>query len=333
MNSATIVTREATSLSITVDPLAWEGLFDSLEVWRSRSGDAGPFEPLTGAGWTPARIPASIIGYPTTTSDGPYASISSLELHLLVNERTEVSISFSAPGPLLYSLAATQINAQASGLIHAFVFDNNLVLETLQPGSGASLRVVGGDAAPLLGLPTTEPESVSSGLDARIPLIHGQNQYAFVDVNGSSDFSYRTRFYNASTGLHSPFGLPFAGRTIGVSASSLIRGFVRVTDTQGRPPIQKVLIYNRFGGTQVEGRTIVGGSLEALTDETGYVAFSLVRGSLITVALAGSDLVRDVTVPTDPTLDSFDLLDPTLGKNDVFNVQRPNLDFAVRRSL
>jgi hypothetical protein len=59
----------------------------------------------------------------------------------------------------------------------------------------------------------------------------------------------------------------------------------------------------------------------------------LVRGTKITVAIAGTDIVRDIDVPTDAAVSSFNLLDPTKGTNDAFKVQVPVFEYAARRSL
>jgi len=51
------------------------------------------------------------------------------------------------------------------------------------------------------------------------------------------------------------------------------------------------------------------------------------------VAIAGTDIVRDVTTPEDPNVVVFDMLDPAYGHDDLFSVQKPSIDYAVRRTL
>jgi hypothetical protein len=111
-------------------------------------------------------------------------------------------------------------------------------------------------------------------------------------------------------------------------------GYVDLTDMDGAPlEAREVRLYSRFNGQLSNGRVVAGYSKNALTDANGHVEFILVRGLPLTAAIAGTNLVRDLVVPEDPTVTSFNLLDPALGKNDVFKVQVPNIPYATRRSL
>jgi hypothetical protein len=78
---------------------------------------------------------------------------------------------------------------------------------------------------------------------------------------------------------------------------------------------------------------VAGGGADLLTDSSGRVEFPLVRGLGVTVSVAGTSLVRDITVPVDITVDIFNLFDPTIGTDDNFRVQVPELDYAIRRTL
>jgi hypothetical protein len=262
-------------------------------------------------------------------------TISGKTLFLLVNERTQLSVVFTGIDPITFGSAAAQITSSGLSLVKAFVLSNNLVIETVQPGSGTILRVVGGDAAPLLGLMTTEPGSLGFGRDARIPLVRGIGNYLFTDLNGDKEFFYKTRFFNTLTRVASDFSLPFTGNFLtSVSPQSLVRAVVDVVDQNGNAVSgQKILVYNRFSGKQFEGKTNVGGPLEASTNNDGHAEFLLLRGSEVTVALPGTNIVRDVVVPTDQAIQTFSLLDSAYGKDDLFNVQRPDIAFAARRSL
>jgi hypothetical protein len=60
------------------------------------------------------------------------------------------------------------------------------------------------------------------------------------------------------------------------------------------------------------------------------VEFILPRGQKVTVAVAGTSLVRTITVPD---RESFNLFDPDIADDDVFKVQVPLLVMAERRSL
>jgi hypothetical protein len=330
-----IATRIALQLDIYVDSAAWEGAFDSLEVWRSRNvRGAGPYTALTGEGWARASLPAHAVA-PSPSQTGPSLTLSSKVLNLLVGEKTAIAITFTGSDPLTLHTAAGQIITQGNGLLASFVLDGQLYIQTTQPGSSAILRVVGGSAAPLLGLSIIEPGSLSFGVDARIPLVHNVQNYLLTDVNGSRDYWYKTRFFDSSSDTSSEFSIPFQGRLVSdIGPQNVIRATVDLVATNGAPAVgQAVLLFNRFDGTRVSGKTVVGGTMNVLTDENGHAEFILVRGSKVTVALAGTSLVRDVTVPTDALVQSFDLFDPALGSNDLFDVQVPNIEFASRRSL
>jgi hypothetical protein len=186
-----------------------------------------------------------------------------------------------------------------------------------------------------LGLPTTTPDSLAYGHDARIPLVHGQQLYTFIDLHGSSENFYKTRFRNSQTDSLSEFSAPFSVKvTVGVSPSKLIRGVVDLVDASGIPLANReVLVHNNYDGEMVDGMNVAGSVKGRLTDAQGHVEFMLVRGMSVTVAIHGTSLVRDITVPTDPALACFNLLDPAIGTDDVFRVQVPELDYAVRRSF
>lgn len=331
-----IVTNQALELDIYVDSTAWEGQFDSLEVWRSRLTQGGPYDALTGASWAPASLPAGAPTVaPTPPQTGPSTALAGKALMFLVSGKTAISVVFSGPDPTTFASAAAQITANSNNLLSAFVINNLLVVQTRQPGSGTFLQVTGGDAAPLLGLQIVEPGNTAFGTDARIPLVIGVQSYLYTDLNGSREFWYKTRFYNSSLGTSSDYSIPFRGRFItNVGPQNLVRATIDLVDMRGNGKAnQSILLFNRFTGTQVDGKTVIGDPLNQLTDCNGHAEFLLVRGTQLTVAVSGTDMVRDITVPIDPAVQSFDLLDPALGSNDLFNVQVPKIDYAVRRSL
>jgi hypothetical protein len=324
-----MTTGQALQLDIFVEAEAWEGKFDSLEIGRSRSTALGPYELLTSDTWAPASLPDS------PSPVGLSAPIAGKLLSLLVNEQTPIQVTFSGPDPVSLSSAASQLEAGSSGLLHSFEKDGTFYIETTQAGSGASLRVVGGDAAAILKLPLTEPESLVYGKDARIPLVHGSVNYTFTDPNGDRAYYYKTRFFNSRTKTYSEYSFPFQGSSVaGVDLPHLVRATLKLVDMRGNAAAgQSILIYNRFRGDRVDGSTVAGSPLHLLTDDDGFVETMLVRGTNITMAVAGTTLVRDLKVPTDQNVKSFDMLDPAFGTDDVFKVQVPNLNYAVRRTL
>jgi hypothetical protein len=54
------------------------------------------------------------------------------------------------------------------------------------------------------------------------------------------------------------------------------------------------------------------------------------RGIPVTVSVAGTALVRDITPPQDSDIDTFNLFDPAIGTDDAFVVQTISLNLAER---
>lgn len=321
-------------LDIRVAAGTWEDAFDVLEIWRSTMTPEGPFEELTAPAYRPARVPSNGGDRPTAAFEaGPLVHLVGRDLDLLLDEITPLKIRFTGVDPLTFAAAAAQIALARPGALQSWVTDGRLILETVRSGAGASLRVAGGDAAPLLRLPVQKPLSVSTGRDPRIPLVRGVERYAFDDPNGDGSCTYKTRFRNSRTGVLSPLSAPVV-QAVGVDVDRVVRGFVRLADTSGRPlASHRVLVDNTFSGTMVDGFMVAGGAQSGLTDGNGYVEFRLVRGLNVTVSIVGTTLCRDLTVPVDPAVESFNLMDPELGRDDLFEVRTPTLDYAARRSL
>lgn len=320
-----VTTGEILKIDIRVEDSQWVDNFDKLEVHRSRSGESGPYEELTGPVWKGATL---------AFKTQPYYVVGKV-LSLLLNEAAELDVTFTGVDPLSAASIATQIQTQSLGALSAAVVGTEIVVTTMQPGAGASIRVLSSDAAGLFALDTVEPGCVTFGQNARIPLISGQGLYSFQDPNGSKEFSYRTRFRNQATNSVGEYSLVFAGMSItNLDPTDLILGTVDLTDLEGRP-LQNVhvLVYSRVNTTLVNGKAIIGGSSDRLTDADGHVEFNLVRGSEVTVGIAGTSIARNVTVPTDVALTTFNLLDPSVGGQDVFQVQVPEYEYAVRRTL
>jgi len=315
----------------------FEGQYDVLEVWRSRDTEGGPYEELTAETYQHPRLPPGALDAPAVPVVGQLVNIVGDTLSLRLDEEEDIDITFVGADPLSYSDVALQIWMQSLGRVASYVDDNGaLVLQYGIPGPGSSLRVLECDAAPKLGLDTVEPGSVDYGNDARIALVMGQTGYSFTDPLGSSEFYYKVRFRNLSTGGLSAFSNVAGPATpLGVSVDSLAIGELDLVTAQGAPLAgQEVRIYSQFNGTIVEGKVMVGSDIVLRTDIKGHVEAKLVRGNRYSVAVHGTDLVRDLVVPADTTVERFNLLDPdvTTGE-DVFSVQVPNLVYAERRSL
>ena len=332
MTPTPFATRQNFRLDFTFPASAWAG-FDRLEVWRSRSGSGGPYECLHDNTWSPARLPIGFVG--PSSSPGPSAILDGKKLELLVNELIPVEIAFSGADPWTFAQAAAQIGAQGQGLLSSFVSGGTLVVDTIQAGVLATLRCTGGDAAPALHLPTEGLESFAFGRDARIVLVPGREQYGFADPDGSTAYFYKTRFYNTLSQLWSEFSDPFQGRRPrALPAANLMLCYVDLVDQNGNPARNlEVMLHTRYAGVQADSRTVTSGSQRLLTDADGHAEALLVRGVEVGVTVGGTSLARNVKIPTDPAVESLNLLDPANGSDDLFSVQVPNVPHAVRRKL
>jgi hypothetical protein len=302
--------------------------YDALEVWRSRDLPSGPFEELTSNGMSAARLPLDAPDRPAAPLAGPYINASGHKLELLVGSTT-VTITITGTDPLTYQQLVTQIGAQGQGLVTAYVVGAQLVLETQELGGHARLEVTGGDLAGQVGLPLATP---SFGKEGYLSILNGSLQYEFVDQQGSPSYFYKVRLRNRLLNQVSEFSDVMTPLTTPQVTDTVI-GFVDLTDMDGSAlEAREVRLYSRFNGMLSNGRVVAGYSKNGFTDKHGHIEFSLVRGLPITVGIAGTNIARDVVVPVDTAITTFNLLDPAFGSNDVFKVQVPNIPYAVRRS-
>ena len=320
-----VATGEPLKIDVLVTDSMWVGLFDRLEFHRSRDGSGGPYSEMTAAGITPAVL---------SFLSRPYV-VNTKVLSLQINESQQVDVTFSGADPIAAATIASQIQAQSSGLLTGAVSGGLIKISTVQAGANITIRVLSSHAAGVFGLATEEPDSVVFGKNARLTLIQGQNAYSFTDPHGSSDFYYKMRFSNSFNNTVSEFSDPFQAKGVTtLEQSDLITGTIDLVDLSGRAASNvRVLVHNRFNPALIDGKAVASSELQALTDENGHAEFVLARGASVTVAIAGTTIARDITVPTDPALSSFNMLDPSVGGQDVFKVVIPEYEYATRRAL
>ncbi len=326
---------ELVELRILVKQSDFEGLFDQIEIWRSRNTFAGPYEELTSDRARTARLPAAAKDMPTSPVTGASISIDGLTLNLRIDEKDDFVVTFGTPATL--SDAAAEVTAQGNNRFRAYVDEDGVfVVETTLVGTSATIRVTGGDAVSQLGLTANEPDNFNFGRDARINLMLGREEYLFTDNKGSKKFFYRTRFRNRTTAAVSEFSQAFnVGAILGVSPPNVVCGFLDLVRGDGGPLSgQQVKVFNPLKGELVENKLVTGPEQVKLTDKNGHVEFNLVRGTRYTVAITGTNVVRDIVAPTDPDTKIFPLLGEDVGtQDDVFKVQVPDIITAERRTL
>lgn len=314
------------------------GLFDVIEVHRSTQGESGPYEELTAANYRAARIPKTSGDPPSPAVTGPSVTIVGEQLIFRVDEdpAKDITVTLTGVDPLTFAGIAAQIVTAGAGQLASYVDSVGLlVVETVGVGTGAQLRVLESAGSILVGLPTTEPSSLAQGKDARLSLVEGLHSYVFTDRAGSVSYFYKTRFRNAQAASVSDFSLAFQPAvSAGVGDDGTVCGRADLVHLDGRALVgQEIRIHTNFNGVLIDGKFMAGSDIIKSSDSSGRVEFLLVRGQRVTVALIGTDFVRDITVPIDLTIKVFNLLDPTLGGEDVFKVQVPTLVVAERRTL
>jgi hypothetical protein len=329
---------QETSLVILANDEAFSGAYNELEVWRSPA-PGQPFKEITGEAWTAARVPADGEDEPPIVVAGPLIDVVGQRLSVIARngDLSQLDFDFVGAGAALLKDIAIQITSQSGGRLKSYVDTNQkLVLETTVAGASSYLQVLSTTAAVFLGLPTELPESEAFGKERRIPLQPGVSQYTFVDQAGSPTSSYKTRFRNSVSGVTSEFSLPFTGvQAIGLNPTRLITGFLSLVGNDGKPlAFTEVSIRSNFRGQLVDGKLIAGGDLVDSTNSEGYVEFVLVRGQPYTLGIAGTNIVKDFTAPTDSSLSTFPLLDPAYGTaDDYFKVRVPNIPTLARGSI
>jgi len=296
-------------------PLAdWSGIFDAFEVSRSRSGDGGPYEPLAaGYVWLPASF--------TIQSHNAYDVVGK-QLELLVDGRVPVVVTFTGTTPAV-------VMADLAAVMPGFLSCSNYVIATANVGLAASLEIVGGDAAPILGLVAG---GIHYGMDQQHALVAGRESYDFVDPYGLETDFYQVELTSkvlpASSRVYPPVPGQLRG---GLPAGQLIEGYARLIDMTGRP-FENVLVTLWASERVYPQAGMCPATVDIKTDKLGWARVKLVRGARMTLSISGTNLAREILVPTEG--ESFDLLDPAISVDgDSFKVQIPNIVVGERRSL
>lgn len=329
VNILSLADARVVNLHIRVEDEDWHDesgnlLYTHFIVERSVLTKDGPFADLNARYWEPAVIPEDA-GTPSVGT-GPLANLDGKTLELRIDGTIDLVVTFSGVDPMTYLDASVQIAAALGNYGISYVDeDNRLVIATARMGTGARLEIVGGEAAPALGL---DVGSAGCGKDPYVHLVPGKPDYSFRDLFGNSAFWYRIRFFDQVTGAESePTSVMQAGDVRTVSPEELALGQLRLITQDGRP------VYNAHVTVQaidsgVKGDAIVAGrQIEGRTDKEGRVSFWLLRGYKVRVTVPDLGMHREVVVPDS---DSFALLDPTLAPDDLFAPKRLDIVYAHR---
>jgi len=294
--------------------------FDEIQVWRSDDGEDGTYQEITGALLAGASI--------TSAEEGPF-TVDGLTFEVDINDLGTQSLTFDTTDPITAADLATLLSTL---LVGATVVDdrNTLVITNDETGTDSSLEIIGGTALDELGF-TEGDKDIGSAV--RIPLVLGTSEYSFTDESGLSASYYRVRYFDSGTDAVSAFQPPFqaTAETL-VPSASLILGYVDLADLDGSPLVaREITVYFKYvpplviGAIGIMGRTVL---LE--TNSSGHAESLLVKGSVVDVAIVGTNMVREITVPSSGT--SFDIMAAVASADDVFQIQTPDIPTAVRRS-
>lgn len=328
---------EVVTLNMVARDSDFVGLFDCIEVWRSTGSEAGPYVEITAAAWRGARLPSTGLDQPSSVQTGPNVNVVGLTLEVVLNKEAEIAITFTGTDPLTFAQVAAQIVAQGMGRLRSWVDTSaKLVIETMEPGTGATLHVVPSDAASFLGLPLSEPDSFAYGVEARVSLLAGQEFYSFSDKGGSSEYFYKTRFRNRLQNAVSEFGPIYsAEQTVGVDPANVVTGYLDLVDNSGRTLVGvEVSLRSPFVGLLIAGKLVAGNDLMKKTDADGHVEFTLMRGQTYTLSIAGTNIAKEIVSPTDQSITSFLLVDDRFAtQDDYFRARIPQIPTMERRSF
>lgn len=316
-----IITRQAVAQSYFIANLDTLSPYDVIRWYRSRNGQAGPYEAATDI----EAEPASLQG----THAGPHAvNGKSLNFQL---DLDEYEVEFTDADPVSTDDVVAAINT-AVGAPVAYNNDEYLAF-SYGEGSASSIEILGGDAAPYLGL---QADQQAIGLDAHTALDSETHEYFWTDSQGSSTWWYRAELYNTETEATAGLSPAFVSApSTRVAYDQTVMAYIRLSDLSGKPIAgRRITVHNVFRPNTATDSTGTWGIFrhyaQVETDSSGYAEIRLLRGARVDFSVDGTGFIRRIEVPED--VDAVDLLDPDLVVEDEFGIAQPDIDFAVRTS-
>lgn len=299
-------------------------LYDVIQVQRSTTAPpADTPEDLT----DDAAAVASLVG----SLEGTFA-LNGKTLSFKVNG-TQVDVTFTSPDPVALPDVVDEINAAlTTATLAATASDDGsgkLQIETDDAGTQYTLEMISSTALSVLGFTAGDK---ANGLAAHVDLVVATESYEFDDGSGLASYYYRTRFLNTANGTFSAWSDYIQGTTsAALDAADLIVGKVKLADLDGTALAgRRITIVNVYNPTVVSGYGIFGSNIALETDGVGSAEATLVKGSTVDVIFHGTSIIRRITVPDTGT--EFDLLDDSLVVGDSFQIQKPDVPYAPRRS-
>lgn len=290
--------------------------FTKLEVWITDKY-ANEYYEITDSTAQPATI--QTVEAQTTYRMGGH------ELKLIVDGGTEESITFSS---LIDFWTPTQVSNRINEVVTGLssVSGNSIILESSTSGRVSSLEITYID---------TNVLGISSGMkvygkDPRLTLIGGTVSYTYTDVQGTVGQYYKWRYTANGVNPKSQYYGPVAGLDLPVSGVLTSIATAKFIGPDGRPFKGKIYINAEGQPFAISGYNVIfQDTITVEADDTGFLQYPLVQGTQITVAIEGTKVVREITVPN---TSSFDLLSAIAAAPDPFTVQTTP-PYLIRRSI
>jgi len=310
------ITNSLTRLAIVIDDIADIILsYDQLLLYRSVNGVSGTYAELTAS---------SAVG---ATLKGVRREAFSLNGKPFIVDIDGTQESFTFGAVITAADAAVEITANTS----VTAVDDGGYVRITSPttGTASTLEFTSASTgAVALGFYQGDNDH---GEEDREALAGGTKLYTINDYQGSSNYWYKTRYYNTSTLSYSDYSSAFQGREEGsLDPSYIIYGTGYLTDLDGTPVTNtKVFFYNKFVPKIVNNKLMAGMRQEYTTDSKGYVYVPLIKGSTVSMAIENTRFQRDITVPS--TGDTFDLM--TTDIQDAIGIVEYDIPDATRTTI
>ncbi len=316
-------------VDVYLQPSEWVG-YDMLEMSVAELTPHGIYTPIHEADYRNARVPDTAY---TPTTPGATRLLQGKTIEMTVCG-VPLSHTFSQANPYTLEEAADELTAALAPLASSecgntstlFVLSTNI-------GRSAMVQITGGTALADLGLLEGDK---GYGRETRIRLGTQQTRYSFLDPYGTPTSFYKYRLVDSVSNTFGPWSDPISATAVPrLPFEQMILGYIRLVDATGAyVPNRQVIVTNSFTNKSVKPDVVVSGTYaDVRTDKNGYAALYLVRGIEVTIAIHGTNMVRNITVPTDPAQQTFNMLGPDLGDQDAFSVAVPEIPYATRRTL
>lgn len=248
-------------------------------------------------------------------------------LSFLIDGAQSPSVSFgSALDYYSSAQVVSKINTTIPG-IASIGSSGEVVVSSTRTGSASSIQISQNTLAASLGFPTTR----AVGTDRRIPLVSGQVVYFLYDVNPIARSKYKWRYSANGASPVSSFSNPVTDSLLrlGVSPTELTVGVALFITASGMANKTSLIISSN--SIQKIGNSIISpaSTIVVEADSTGFLQVPLLRGSKMVVAVEGTSIVREITVPDLPV---FDIMQAVSDIPDQFTVQEV-APLLTRRSL